>query len=53
MTARYAAMSFVGGGEFSFACPPCRAGSAPQGRTPGACAAGTAARSAAVLIRYG
>ena len=30
---------------------PCRVG--PQGRTPGACAAGAAARSAAALIQYG
>ena len=33
--------------------PPCRGGSARQGRTPGACAAGAAARSAVALIQYG
>ena len=27
-------------GRSFLACPPCRAGSVPQGRTPGACAAG-------------
>jgi hypothetical protein len=33
--------------------PPCRDGSAPQGRTPGACAASAAARSGAALSTPG
>ena len=33
--------------------PPCRAGSAAHGRTPGTSAAGATARSAVALIKYG
>jgi hypothetical protein len=36
-----------------YRCLPCRDGSARQGRTPGASAAGAAARSAVAVIHYG